>query len=345
MNPSSEPAVEHEPGAPYAWAEPPPQPPRRPWSRTLAVAGLTAVALAVAGGPFGLLWHAVAPTVPVLNAGEGRIVIQSAAPEQYVAADGWFALLGFPFGVLAAIAAWMVLRRHRGPFLVLGVTVGLLAAALAAWQAGRLIGRGAWQSWQESSAAGATYQAPADLHAYGTLLVPAFAAVIVLTLLAGWSNDPNLDLPGLQPGYGHDLDDRPDPDSDGPDFTGRDFTGRDSAGPDFTGPDFTGRDFTGRDSAGPDFTDRDLTGRDSARRDFTGRDSAGRDFTGRDFAGRDLAGPETDGPDVVRTDAAAPGAPGTPGAGPPVSSGWPDGPDPTTAPAPPAPGPGAPPRA
>jgi hypothetical protein len=259
VNPSSEPAVAHEPGAPYAWAEPPPPPPpRRPWGRTLAVAGLTAVALAVAGGPFGLLWHAVAPTVPVLNAGEGRIVIQSPAPEQYVAADGWFALLGFPFGVLAAIAAWMVLRRHRGPFLILGVTVGLLAAALAAWQAGRLIGRGAWQSWQESSAAGATYQAPADLHAYGTLLVPAFAAVIVLTLLAGWSNDPNLDLPGVQPGYGHDLDYRDDPAFDTP--------------------------------------------------------------------------------------AAGSGGPVDPG-GPPVSSGWPDGPDPTAAPAPPAPGPGAPPRA
>jgi hypothetical protein len=32
--------------------------------------------------------------------------------------------------------------------------------------------------------------------------VPAFAAAIVLTLVAGWSNDPDLDQPGAQPGYG-----------------------------------------------------------------------------------------------------------------------------------------------
>ena len=51
------------------------------------------------------------------------------------------------------------------------------------------------------------FQAPPDLHAYGVLLVPAFAAVIVLTLMAGWSNDPELDEPGAHPGYGHDLGD------------------------------------------------------------------------------------------------------------------------------------------
>ncbi len=44
-------------------------------TRELAVAGLTVVALAVAGGPLGVLWHYLAPTVPVINIGQGRIVV------------------------------------------------------------------------------------------------------------------------------------------------------------------------------------------------------------------------------------------------------------------------------
>jgi hypothetical protein len=318
VNPSPEPAGTSEApafpspdayrGAPYGWAEPDPRP-RRPWGRTLTVTGLTVVALAVAGGPLGLLWRSVAPAVPVLNAGEGRILIQNPAPEEYVAADGWFALLGFGFGLLAAIVAWMTLRRDRGPFLVLGVTLGSLAAALVAWQAGRLIGRAAWADWRETSAAGATYQAPPDLHALGTLLVPAFAAVIVLTLLAGWSNDPNLDLPGAHPGHGRDFG----PDPDGPGWGGPGSDG--GPGPD---PDGPGRGGPGSDGGpGPG-------------------GGAGHGWAGPASDGE--SGPGWDRPDPGR------GGPGPGGYGPPVSSGWPGGPDPTAAPAPPAPGPAGPPH-
>jgi hypothetical protein len=183
--------------------DPPPAP--RPLGRTLATGALVVAVLAVAGAPAGLLWHMVAPTVPVINVGDGRIVVNDPSPEEYIAADGWFALGGFVFGLAAAVVAWLVLRRIRGPWLIVSVTLGCLAAPVVAWQVGRLVGLAAYQDWRTSSAQGATYDAPPDLQAYGILLVPAFAAVIVLTLLAGWSNDPNLDEPGARPGYGHDL--------------------------------------------------------------------------------------------------------------------------------------------
>lgn len=203
MNPGQEPVD----AAPYAWADPaPPSPPRRLRS-TLAAAGLTVVALAAAGAPFGLLWRFLSPSVPVINIGDGRVVVNDPSPEEYIAADGWFTLLGLALGLAAAVGAWMLLRRHRGPWLVAAVTLGSLAAAVVAWQAGRLIGRADYQRWQETSAQAATYQAPPDVHAYGVLLVPAFAAVIALTLMAGWSNDPELDAPGARPGYGHDRGD------------------------------------------------------------------------------------------------------------------------------------------
>jgi hypothetical protein len=174
--------------------------------RSASVAILTAAVVAVAGVPLGLLWRLLAPPVPMV-AGVGAIVVNDPSPEEFIAAEGWFAVLGLGFGLLVAVLAWLVLRRHRGPGLVLGVTAGALVAAVVAWRLGRWIGLGAYHAWRDTATAGATFAAPPDLHAYGTLLVPAFAAAMVLTLLAGWSNDPDLDQPGAKPGYGHDLAD------------------------------------------------------------------------------------------------------------------------------------------
>ncbi|MGX6604886.1 hypothetical protein ACWKSP_22565 [Micromonosporaceae bacterium Da 78-11] len=155
------------------------------------------------GGPLGLLWAWVAPSVPVVDAGQSGILVNDPSPEEYIAADGWFTLLGLVFGLLVAIAAWLVLRRDRGPFLLLGVIVGTLGAGylVAPW-AGELIGRSDYRHWQETATQGATYLAPPEVHSLGPMLVPAFAAAIVLTLLAGWSNDPDLEEPGAMPGYG-----------------------------------------------------------------------------------------------------------------------------------------------
>ncbi|BCJ51034.1 hypothetical protein Asp14428_25090 [Actinoplanes sp. NBRC 14428] len=211
MNPSQEPGPQpSEPQVVFPYGpttdpgwQPAPRP-GRPWRRSVAVGALIVVAMAVAGVPLGLLWSWLSPSVPVVNAGENGIVVNDPSPEQYIAADGWFTIIGFVFGLLAAIAAWLVLRRDRGPAVLLGVTLGGLASTLVMWQAGRLVGLSAWQDWQRSSAPGDRFSRPPDLHAYGTLLVAAFAAVIVTTLLAGWANDPDLDRPGAKPGYGHD---------------------------------------------------------------------------------------------------------------------------------------------
>jgi hypothetical protein len=172
--------------------------------RSAKVALLTVAAIALAGAPLGVLWRVLAPTVPMI-AGVGGIVVNDPSPEEFIAAEAWFTILGLGFGLVAAALAWLVLRRHRGPGLVLAVTAGALTAAVVAWRLGRQIGLDAYHAWRDTAKPGATFAAPPDLHAYGTLLVPAFAAAIVLTLLAGWSNDPDLDQPGAKPGYGHDL--------------------------------------------------------------------------------------------------------------------------------------------
>jgi hypothetical protein len=176
---------------------------RRPWRRTVLVAVLSGVAVFVLGGPLGLIWAWLAPNVPVLDAGQSGIVVNDPSPEEYIAADGWYTLLGLGFGLLVAIVAWLVLRRDRGPFLLLGVVLGTLGAGylIGPWIGG-LIGKSGYHHWQATAAQGATYLAPPEVHSVGPKLVPAFAAAIVLTLLAGWSNDPDLDQPGAKPGYG-----------------------------------------------------------------------------------------------------------------------------------------------
>jgi hypothetical protein len=164
---------------------------------------LTALVIFVLGGPLGLLWAWLAPGVPVIDNGPGGIVVNDPSPEEYIAADGSFTLLGLGFGLIAAIAAWLVLRRDRGPFLLLGVVAGTLGAGyLAAPWVGEMIGRNDYQQWKESAAQGATYLAPPEVHSLGPMLVPAFVAAVALTLLAGWSNDPDLERPGASPGYG-----------------------------------------------------------------------------------------------------------------------------------------------
>jgi hypothetical protein len=220
VNPSQESAPQHYGQVPppydsqptYPFGPPPtamaweqPRPRRRTVLRTVSVVAVVTVGLAAAGAPLGLLWSWLAPSVPVINAGQNGIVVNDPSPEEYIAADAWFTLVGFGFGLIAAVLIWLLLRRDRGPALVLGVTFGGLACALVAWQVGRLVGLSDWNRWQDTSAPGETYARPPDLHAHGALLVIAFAAVIVTTLLAGWSNDPDLDLPGAKPGYGHDL--------------------------------------------------------------------------------------------------------------------------------------------
>ncbi|WP_433726707.1 hypothetical protein ACQP2Y_10310 [Actinoplanes sp. CA-051413] len=251
--PNYEQGQSYEQGQPYyPYGEPvdamgwvPTRPKRRPLRRTVLVAVSITAAMAVAGAPLGLLWSWLAPTIPVINAGQNGIVVNDPSPEEYIAADAWFTLIGFTFGLLAAVLIWLVLRRDRGPGLLLGVALGGLASTLVMWQAGRLVGLAAWNDWQDSSSAGQAYDRPPDLHAHGALLVAAFAAVIVTTLLAGWSNDPDLELPGAKPGYGHDL-------PGGPGSGGHSAGGPGSGG--FGADGFSSDGFSSGSPAGPDPT-------------------------------------------------------------------------------------------
>ncbi|WBB71134.1 DUF2567 domain-containing protein [Micromonospora sp. WMMD812] len=175
-----------------------------PGSRSRAAVAALAAGLAVAllGVPLGLLWAAVAPDTPVIKAPDGALYAQP-QPEQPVAADGWFSLLGLAFGVLVALALWFVLRRRRGPVGLVTAVFGALAAAAVAWQVGRRIGLSTFDRLLATAPDGQPFTKPADLRTgeldgflhvvpVPQLLLPAFGAAVMYTLLAGWSRWPSL---------------------------------------------------------------------------------------------------------------------------------------------------------
>jgi hypothetical protein len=156
------------------------------------------------GLPLGLLWAALAPDMPVRKTEDGVVPTQP-QPEQLIAADGWFSLLGFGFGVLVALTAWVALRRWRGPLGLIVVVFGAIGAAVMAWRVGREVGLAEYRRLLAGAPVGQILDKPPDLRAgwfewvagviptvQGNLLLPAFGAAVVYTLLSGWSRYPTL---------------------------------------------------------------------------------------------------------------------------------------------------------
>lgn len=171
-------------------------------------AGLVAVSVAASGVLLGLAWYLLAPPARLIKVDAERFTFDGFAPEEPVAADGWFALLGFGFGVIAAVLVWVLARRLRGPIQLAGLALGAIAAGYVAFAVGTNIDTGFEQRW-EQAAVNAVVEKPPALAATnmrvclpfldkcvsmrsGSLLVPALGAVVGYSLLAGWSSWPSL---------------------------------------------------------------------------------------------------------------------------------------------------------
>jgi hypothetical protein len=165
---------------------------------------VTVLVIALLGAPLGLLWRVAAPPVPVVKTDAGPVLGQP-EPEQFIAADGWFALLGLGLGGIVATAVWLGLRRYRGPAGAIGMTVGMIGAAILAWRLGREVGLAEYQQVVAAAPTGTRLAKPPDLRAggvswlggvvpvsWGVLLAPAFSAAGMYTLLAAWSSYPGL---------------------------------------------------------------------------------------------------------------------------------------------------------
>jgi hypothetical protein len=171
------------------------------------------VVVAGLGAPFGWLWSRFAPHVELVQTQYGPYPLQP-EPEGYWADDGWFILMSLGLGVILAVAAWLLLRRYRGPLLLAALVVGSVAASvLAAWL-GNKIG---WAHYIDQAE-----HAPVDTHIFrpvkvragsaslafgflpwvrGTMLIQALTAAAVYTALAGFHASPTLRYDNMPPEY------------------------------------------------------------------------------------------------------------------------------------------------
>jgi len=197
-------APRDETGGPAVWGaevrDPSPS-----WRRRLGAAAITVAVVAVVGAPLGLLWAAVAPGVPIIKTDDGGAVFANPNPEEFIAADGWFTIILFSLGVVASLVSWIGFRRYRGPLTLLALALGGVGASILAWQVGRRIGLDDYRAHALAAAPGELLSRPPDLRAggfttlwdvvpffRGDLLIATFGAVIVYTVLAGWSRTASL---------------------------------------------------------------------------------------------------------------------------------------------------------
>lgn len=131
--------------APLPYGYPPlPADPAGPVERVSrwAEAGVGLAVLVVVGAlgfPMGWLWQAIAPHTPAVREADGAYLTVPEA-EHRIADEGWYLILMIALGLVVAVVAWIVLRRFRGPALIVGLTLGAVACGIVTWKFGHQFG-------------------------------------------------------------------------------------------------------------------------------------------------------------------------------------------------------------
>ncbi|MFG2118584.1 AAA family ATPase [Streptomyces sp. NPDC048710] len=171
-----------------------------------------AIAVALGGLLFGLLWWWLAPHVPLVGDQLDKswvVYLKDTEGEQAAGVDGTFTLLGLAFGLVSAVVVFL-LRRRGGAPLVVALGVGGLLGSLLAWRLGVWLGPTSDViAHAKEVGKGVTFSAPLKLGAKGALLAWPLAAVLVhlgLTALFGPRDpEPYPQGPAPKDGYGAPL--------------------------------------------------------------------------------------------------------------------------------------------
>jgi hypothetical protein len=153
------------------------------WRPDLVHAGFVAAVTVLLGAPMGLLWSALAPHAHVQVDASGANVVDGAT-EVFIAGDGWFLGLTLVAGLVVGVLSWLVARRS-GPYVVVALALGGLAAAYVASKVGVRLGQDALTQAVRSGTAG-RYTANVALQMKQAVLVWPIAAMAgyVIPLLA-----------------------------------------------------------------------------------------------------------------------------------------------------------------
>lgn len=163
------------------------------------VSALVGLLVAALGPVLGLLWMMITPRAVVVRV-DGGFVYAEPQPEQIVAGDGWFAILGVSTGGAVAVLAWLLMRRHRGVAMMTAIAAGSLIASVAAWWVGHHFSVEEFRSAAAVAAVGDRLEAPIGLRISeldadhwsasrptGVVALQALIAAVSYTLFAGFS--------------------------------------------------------------------------------------------------------------------------------------------------------------
>lgn len=173
-----------------------PLPPMRARSRLVlraellpALSVLSTVCLL--GLPLGWLWSRLAPAERGVLLGDGGFAPLPGESAHRFDALAVFVLLGLGVGVVTGTAAWL-LRRHRGPAVLLAVVAG---SALAAWLAMRTGSAFAAARYGEALAAarpGTVVTHPPRLDSMWALIAQPFGAAMAYVAAVAWNRHDDL---------------------------------------------------------------------------------------------------------------------------------------------------------
>lgn len=155
---------------------------------------LLLLALAALGAALGAVWQSWSPPGPFgIIYGDGT---QPDETETFAAADGRFAIIVGGVGLIAGIVVWLV-RRARGPYVVLALGAGGIGGAALTWWVGHLI-RGTahtFACYPPSGKAACTDHLPLTLHMVGLLYLEPAVAILVYGLLVAFAHHDDLGRP------------------------------------------------------------------------------------------------------------------------------------------------------
>jgi hypothetical protein len=143
---------------------------------TLAIAAGGAL-LGVAAG---FIWSAVAPQAVFAVQSRGVAYVVNPETSAFIAADGWFCLIGAIGGAIIGVAGYLAGVRRYGPLPAAGVLAGATAAAFLAWWVGSHVGLADFRHRLAIGRPGSLLRQPADLGAHGALTFWPLAAGIVV---------------------------------------------------------------------------------------------------------------------------------------------------------------------
>ncbi len=149
---------------------------------------------AVLGVVVGIIWAATASRPGYRIADDLGATLDERGLAGIFAADALFTFLTAVVGLGVGVAAWMLFHRNGWWVCVLAV-LGAGLAGLLAWRAGLLVTPDDFSERLARAVAGDVVPVDLQLHALAALLVPPFAAITPVMLLAAFAPEPHESAP------------------------------------------------------------------------------------------------------------------------------------------------------